>query len=111
MNGKFLTKIIYSCLAFIGVVGVSSCDALYEDLPECVVTYKVRFTYDMNIKFADAFSHEVDKVTLYVFDSDDRLVWQRTESGESVKARLCHDRRPPGRHLRHDSMVRRYITH
>ncbi|ROT05029.1 FimB/Mfa2 family fimbrial subunit [Muribaculum intestinale] len=87
MNGKFLTKIIYSCLAFIGAVGVSSCDALYEDLPECVVTYKVRFTYDMNIKFADAFSHEVDKVTLYVFDSDDRLVWQRTESGESVKAR------------------------
>lgn len=44
-----------------------SCDGLiYDGEGDCAVTYRVKFRYDMNMKFADAFSHEVSRVTLYV---------------------------------------------
>ena len=38
------------------------------------------------MKFADAFAHEVNVVTLYLLDTDGRVVWQRTEQGEALAA-------------------------
>ena len=32
---------------------------IFEDEGDCSVSYCVRFRYDWNIKFADAFAHEV----------------------------------------------------
>lgn len=49
-----------------------SCDTITEDLPQC--RNYVRFTYTRNMKFADAFSVEVKKVDLFVFDEKDRFV-------------------------------------
>lgn len=46
--------------------------------------WKVDFRYDMNMKYADAFGHEADAVTLYAFDQDGTLVWQNTEQGDSL---------------------------
>ncbi len=71
-------------LAYLLLAGValSSCDnAVYDNEGDCVVHYKVRFKYDYNMKFADAFAPEVNQVTLYLVDGDDRIVWQKTESG------------------------------
>lgn len=50
------------------------------------MSYRVKFRYDYNMKFADAFAHEVDVVTLYLLDADGRVVWQRTEQGEALAA-------------------------
>ncbi len=36
------------------------------------------------MKYADAFAHEVESVTLYVLDENGNVVWQRTESGEAL---------------------------
>ena len=56
---------------------------IYDDEGDCDPHYKVKFRYDMNMKFADAFSNEVNAVTLYVVDeSTGRIVWQKRESGE-----------------------------
>ena len=60
-----------------------SCDnAIYDDEGDCSVTYHLKFRYDMNMKFADAFTHEVKSVRLYAFNSNGELVWQADEQGE-----------------------------
>ncbi len=64
-----------------------ACDGLiYDGEGDCSVSYRVKFRYDYNMKFADAFAHEVDVVTLYLLDADGRVVWQRTEQGEALAA-------------------------
>jgi hypothetical protein len=66
---------------------LTGCESIYEDGGECPVeetTYAVRFRYDMNLKFADAFNAEVDAVTLLVLDQNNNLVWKGTEKGEAL---------------------------
>lgn len=66
---------------------LTACDGvIYDDEGDCSVTYRVKFRYDHNLKFADAFAHEVKSVTLYVIDDNGSIVWQRTESGEALQA-------------------------
>ncbi len=66
----------------VAVAGFASCDdAIYDEEGDCTVHYRVRFKYDYNMKFADAFAHEVQAVTLYLLDSAGNIVWQKTESG------------------------------
>lgn len=64
----------------------ASCDDsfLFDEGEDCSVTYHLRFRYDLNMKYADAFSHEVTSVKLYAFDTDGHLVWQTTESGQQL---------------------------
>lgn len=71
-------------LATIGV-SMASCDAILdEDDVDCSVEYRVKFKYDKNMKFADAFANEVKSVTLYAFDEEGRFVYQRTEQGDML---------------------------
>ena len=68
-------------LLWLAALAVTSCDGIiYDEEGDCEVTYQVKFRYDMNMKFADAFAHEVKSVKLYVFDADtEQLVWQSPE--------------------------------
>lgn len=67
------------------MLALHACDSMiYNDEGDCSVNYLVRFRYDYNMKFADAFAHEVNTVTLYLIDSEGRVVWQRTEQGEAL---------------------------
>ncbi len=62
-----------------------SCDkSIYDEEGDCVVRYLVRFKYDYNMKFADAFANEVNAVTLYLVDDNENIVWQKTESGSRL---------------------------
>ncbi len=68
-----------------------SCDDsfVYDGASKCVVPdmtayYRVRFKYDYNMKYGDAFAHEVSTVTLYLIDADGNITWQRTEEGEAL---------------------------
>ncbi len=64
-----------------------SCDSfIYDDEGDCSVHYRVRFRYDMNMKYADAFAHEVSTVTLWLLDSGGNIVHEQTESGEALAA-------------------------
>lgn len=66
---------------------VISCDSVlgYPD-EDCSVEYRVRFSYDYNMKYANAFAREVKTVTLYIFDDKGKFIDQRTEAGEILKA-------------------------
>ena len=70
-----------------------ACDGLiYDGEGDCSVSYRVKFRYDYNMKFADAFAHEVDVVTLYLLDADGRGGLATYGTGRSPCGRwLCHD--------------------
>lgn len=59
---------------------MSSCDAVYEDLPDCEMGVSLRFVYDYNMLRADAFAPEVDCITVLVFDSNGNYVKSETET-------------------------------
>ena len=87
---KLKTKIFNFAAGILATAGLtpamSGCHAIYDD-SDCVESYNtVRFEYTHNMKFADAFAHEVNVVTLYLLDVDGKVVWQRTEQGESLAA-------------------------
>lgn len=69
-----------------GTALLSSCDnAIYDDLPPCTANYALRFRWDYNMLFADAFRENVGSVAVYGFDSDsERLAWIITEKGETL---------------------------
>lgn len=73
-----LLQVLTTCMLIL-----CACDnAIYDYEGDCSVNYKVKFRYDYNMKFADAFAHEVNSVTLYVLDEDNQIVWQCTEQGD-----------------------------
>ena len=86
---KYLTdfekmKLWSFLLAFLGMAVTSCSNILDEEVEDCSVEYRVKFKYDHNMKFADAFANEVRSVTLYAFDKDGKFVYQRTEQGDML---------------------------
>lgn len=64
-----------------------SCDNVFYDYEgDCSVTYILKFRYDMNLKWADAFANEVSSVHLYAFNTDGVLVWQNEDIVEKSEA-------------------------
>lgn len=78
--GKLLA--VSTCL-----LALQACDSVfYDDEGDCSINYRVRFRYDYNMKYADAFAHEVNSVTLYLLDSVGNVVWQKSEQGAQLAA-------------------------
>lgn len=64
---------------------MAACDSIvYEDEGDCSITYRVKFRYDMNMKFADALAHEVHSIALYVFDAEGKYVDCLTEQDSTL---------------------------
>lgn len=74
------------CMTLVCLAAAACDGSIYDYEGDCSITYRVKFRYDWNMKFADAFAHEVESVTLYVIGEDGSIVWQRTESGEALAA-------------------------
>lgn len=73
-------------IALLGCVA-SSCNSVLDfEEGDCSIEYRVRFKYDYNMKYANAFANEVKTVTLYAFDEEGKFVYQRTEEGDILKA-------------------------
>ncbi|MCH5224790.1 MAG: FimB/Mfa2 family fimbrial subunit [Muribaculaceae bacterium] len=64
---------------------MSSChNPVFDDEGDCEVHYYLNFVYDLNLKWADAFSSEVTSYNLYVFDSKGLFVKEYTDRGEAL---------------------------
>lgn len=64
---------------------LSSCDAIYDDLDPCPQGVRLRFVYDYNMEFANAFPSQVDCITLLVYDADGKYVTSFTETSDVLK--------------------------
>lgn len=80
--GKFSRYVVLMlvCVMF------SSCDWWHDNQEGCEAKLRVQFIYDMNMKFADAFEHEVKTVTLHAFDKSGKLVYSKTEPADRILA-------------------------
>ncbi len=78
--GRLMLLSILAC-------AITSCDSILDfDDGDCTIEYRVKFKYDYNMKYADAFKNEVNTVTLYAFDDDGNFIYQHTEEGNKLKA-------------------------
>lgn len=85
MNIKFLHKSYLWIMAFAASASFCSCkDWIYDDLDPCTVTYKIKFRYDHNMKYADAFPAEVRSVNVWAFDEEGNLAWQSEAAGDPL---------------------------
>lgn len=77
MKGKHVIATIAAVL--LGLLGTSCDKAIYDGPGECQIS--VRFRFDFNLKYADAFRNEVKSVAVYVFDQEGKFVTKATDSG------------------------------
>lgn len=83
MRSFFHTCEQLACTALL--LGMAACDWIHDDtLPPC--EFRLHYVYDYNMKFADAFQHEVDQVTLFICDTDGNFISQRTIEGSELQA-------------------------
>lgn len=72
----------------IGALLLSSCGMMEADSGQDCTTYRrVRFVFDMNMLFSDAFAHEVDTVTLYASDAAGKIVYTKREAVADIVSR------------------------
>ena len=63
----------------------SACNSLVYDYEgDCNVTYRLKFRYDLNLKWADAFANEVKSLRCYVFDNSGKLIREYDEQGQQL---------------------------
>lgn len=78
-------RLALGALMLAWLLPLASCRSLiYDDENDCDVTYKLKFVYDYNMKWADAFAHEVKSVRVYIFDESGKLAFVGTESGAQL---------------------------
>ena len=72
----------------VAMLTTSSCKdgLIFDGEGDCGVYYRIRFKYDYNIKFADAFANEVNSVALYIFDQNNTLVDNITTTDKQALA-------------------------
>lgn len=73
-------------LALLLTFAVSSCSMMHDDMSGCKKELRVRFAYDMNMKFADAFASQVKTVTLHAYNRNGELAFKKTEKVSDIAA-------------------------
>ena len=83
MTPKFFSRLTGGLAATAFMAGVSlfsSCESIYEDLDPCPQGLRLRFVYDYNMEFANAFPSQVECLTVLFYDSDGNYVTTRTNN-------------------------------
>lgn len=92
-----ISRLISTVFAVLMTASFSSCESIFEDLDACPHGVSLRFVYDYNMEFANAFPSKVDCLTLLVYDGQGNYVTTVTEKGaaladESYRMRLDLDK-------------------
>lgn len=75
-------NIVFCLVALMGLL--TSCN-IYETIEPCPKGVSMRFVYDYNMEYADAFSKQIDCLTLYIYDENGNYVQTRTETGSALQ--------------------------
>ncbi len=80
ISGKALAMMAAAAV----VTGLSSCESIYDDLDPCPQGVRLRFIYDYNMEFANAFPSQVDCLTVLFYDEAGRYVATRTNTTDEL---------------------------
>ena len=72
------------CVASIGLA-FSSCERIFDDLEPCPHGVSLRFVYDYNMLYANAFPSSVDCLTLYIYDDNGNYVDTKVVTGPELR--------------------------
>ena len=79
-----ISDCIIRYIGMLALTVLASCESIYDSLPPCEC--RVHFVYDYNMKFADAFQHEVTKAALFICDERGNFLQRRDIEGAELKA-------------------------
>lgn len=90
-------------LMLAATLAFSACDnQIYDDEGDCEPHYFVRFVYDMNMLYTDAFATQVNSVDLYVFDAETgKYITHFEDAGDALKSgdyKMSLDNLAPGKY-------------
>lgn len=88
MNRMFKTlyrSVVAATLCVVAAMGLNSCSLINDDLKPCPEGVVLRFVYDYNMEFANAFPAQVDCLTLLVYDSNGNYIKTVTETTSVLK--------------------------
>lgn len=63
----------------------NSCSSIWDDYEECPQGLLLRFVYDYNMEYANAFHNKVDCITVFVYDQQGNLLSTHTETTSVLK--------------------------
>lgn len=87
MNIKKLHKCISGTFAFSFLaLGMGSCSLINEDLEPCKFSYRIKFDYSYNMKFANAAPAMLNSVNVWAFDQTGKLAWKEEAAGDVLKS-------------------------
>ncbi len=99
----YVRKMSLALLAIIGFVFFNSCGTLHEDLDPCPQGLRIRFIYDYNMEFANAFYSQVDCLTVLFYDEEGKYVKTvtntKTEELSDENWRMVVDLNPGKYHI------------
>lgn len=78
-----LRSSILTTIVTLSALMLTGCTGIMDDLQPCPTGLYVHFKYDYNIQRADMFNDHCNSVTLYVFDSNEKLVRTVTEENNT----------------------------
>ena len=81
----FLKKICTLTFTLIGIVFCNSCNRLHEDLDPCPQGLRIRFIYDYNMEYANAFPSQVDCLTVLFYDAAGNHITTVTNTTSDLK--------------------------
>ncbi|MGL5683919.1 MAG: FimB/Mfa2 family fimbrial subunit [Marinifilaceae bacterium] len=83
---SMITSIRRYTLYALCILALNACDSILGMPKEdCEIKNLVKFRYDMNLKFANAFANEIHAVTLYAFNKDSIFLFKIEDEGEQLK--------------------------
>lgn len=77
---EVIKKLYVTAILVSGTALYSSCDRIHEDLQPCEIGLRIRFIYDYNMEFANAFPSQVDCLTVLFYDAEGNYVKTVTET-------------------------------
>ena len=84
MRPSAYSHILSAVIALASSLLLAACSFVHEDLPPC--EHRLHFVYDYNMKFADAWPHEADQVSLFIFDEEGNYLKEMNISADEARA-------------------------
>lgn len=84
LNKHLKNALIGTALVAVSIPALISCDVIYQDLEPCPQGIDLRFVYDYNMEFANAFPSQVDCLSLLVYDAEGNYITTETVTDRTM---------------------------